>query len=75
MSSKIDDGGRAFPQSCDHEGFPGRGEEGMSLRDYFAGQALAALLSCGRDEWPWEAEARNAYDAADAMIAARKVKS
>lgn len=41
MSSK--DGGHAFPQALGREaGFVG--DDGMSLRDYFAGQALPGVL-------------------------------
>lgn len=46
------------------------GQPGMSLRDYFAAKAMAALLtipSCGS----CEEAARYAYRAADAMLAAR----
>jgi len=46
--------------------------EGMTLRDYFAGQALAAFI----DDMPlctnWAAcAAGNAYELADAMLTAR----
>jgi hypothetical protein len=47
--------------------------DGMSLRDYFAGQALAGLL-VNRGAKFWDGDARNAYVAADAMIKAREVK-
>lgn len=47
--------------------------ESMSLRDYFAGQALAGLLVNQGANF-WDGDARNAYAAADAMIAAREVK-
>ena len=43
---------------------------GMTLRDWFAGQALAGLLSSGGSA-SWEQDAANAYQAADAMIQAR----
>jgi hypothetical protein len=47
MADKIEDGGHAFPVCF--EGGQNSGEspyfhEGMSLRDYFAGQALAGFL-------------------------------
>ena len=53
----------------------------MSLRDWFAGQALAGDLASQSIEvgyytgenWQKEA-ARNAYRLADAMLAARKAK-
>ena len=45
--------------------FPAGAHFGMTLRDYFAGQALA-----GSDT----ISAREAYDMADAMLAAREAK-
>jgi hypothetical protein len=69
MSDQINDGGQAFPMSfgCDSENY-----SGMSLRDWFAGQALVGLLAysgemCGKGNW-----ADLAFAHADAMIAARK---
>ena len=46
MSTPINDGGAAFPRpvSFSEEGGTHRGTLGMTLRDYFAGQALASLL-------------------------------
>jgi hypothetical protein len=43
---------------------------GMSLRDYFAGQALAAMDSSRFPE-DWRTYAKRAYMMADAMLAAR----
>ncbi len=72
------DGGPAFPTV--HEACPGCGigrhGEGMSLRDHFAGQALAGLsVPNPRDDspeaWAWDAFAQAAYMAADAMLAER----
>ena len=40
--SERDDGGPAFPIPADE---PGNTYTGMSLRDYFAGQALCGLLN------------------------------
>jgi hypothetical protein len=63
--------------------------EGMSLRDYFAGQALAGSLASQTPESHWSFAAlpeettndnakngiaRLCYDIADAMIKAREVK-
>ena len=46
------------------------GTEGMSLRDYFAGQALMAIA--GPDQWESERHvARWVYKMADAMLKAR----
>lgn len=47
--------------------------ESMSLRDIFAGQALAGLLVNQGAKF-WDGDARNAYAAADAMIKEREVK-
>ena len=67
------DGGPAFP-------IKGRGAfdlelvqaEGMTLRDWFAGQALAGILSNPNIENAYfTVDAGLAYDAADAMLAAR----
>lgn len=63
------DGGPAFPGPCQHET---RSDihEGMSLRDWFAGQALTGLLA--KDQL-WSAVAgREAYEMADAMLKARE---
>ena len=59
---KLEDGGPAFPQWG--LGAP----SGLTLRDWFAGQALAGLLR----EYPWGRAAMVAYQLADAMLAARK---
>lgn len=51
--------------------------QGMTLRDYFAGQALAGLMSAQDSAGTWtgagaeENAAVNAYAAADAMLAHR----
>ena len=72
MSNQINDGGPAFPlQSIGPEFQPGY--SGMTLRDYFAAAALQGLLADGGGS-SWEADAKNAYQAADAMIRAREVK-
>lgn len=66
------DGGPAFPRSLPSTGDSNR--YGMSLRDWFAGQALAGL--CGGDVWPNSDDgremARRAYLFADAMLKARE---
>ena len=76
MSAPIDDGGPAFPV----EGFsPNLGSiirsSGMTMRDWFAGQALAGMHA--RDSFDRglaspEQRARVAYIDADAMLAERK---
>ena len=46
--------------------------EGMTLRDWFAGQALAGILSNPNIENTFfKIDSGLAYDAADAMLAAR----
>lgn len=48
----------------------------MSLRDWFAGQALAGICSgfddLGNATWTWDAAAVSAYSMADAMLAERE---
>ena len=79
---KKDDGGPAFPVPTDMSG----GEAfylatpGMSLRDWFAGQALAGLIGSGnliaeaqaKNEDVSSFAARIAFKAADAMLTTRK---
>ena len=69
-----DDGGPAFPQNS-----LSSQNRGMTLRDWFAGQALAGILGGGfADTIPHDDlnggrdAAAFAYQYADAMIAARK---
>jgi hypothetical protein len=52
---------------------PARFEQGMTLRDYFAAKALAALIAQIPDrELDHKAGAKDAYRYADAMMGARK---
>ena len=88
MSGPIYDGGPAFPcQPKDAQGNPmGPLECGMSLRDWFAGQALSGILSnqkiveslmqiAENHKSPWgNAISICAYQQADAMLEARKEK-
>lgn len=77
MSAPIDDGGPAFPRSGSNwdEGTTtrkyGPAVRGMSLRDWFAGQALAGFVAAN-----WEARTSDlatwSYETADAMLAERK---
>lgn len=62
------DGGPAFPgETATMVGnFP---NPGMSLRDWFAGQAMAAFLHDGA--YDYGAAAQHSYLIADAMLAAR----
>ena len=71
----------AFPQhhgiQCDG---PPTDWHGMTLRDWFAGQAMAAIIAkipfqeFPADWLPYEKTAIGAYDYADAMLEARKDK-
>lgn len=62
---QTNNGGPAFPSDR-------FSELGMSLRDYFAGQALAGLLACDETGGRKERFAKVAYEYADAMLAERQ---
>lgn len=71
------DGGVAFPSDYDNR-IVGQ-HEGMTLRDYFAGQAISSIPNRAWDhiegaEKRFAAWANAAYKTADAMIAARGKK-
>ncbi len=79
MNEQHNDGGAAFPRPCGAAGEVTNWEQdGMSLRDYFAGQALAGFASncdgAGLSSWCAAPLADRAYEAADAMLAARGAK-
>lgn len=89
--SSINDGGPAFPSGPSGASFTGEdgmtthqfsGCDGMSLRDYFAGQAMQGLLAFGHHQALIEAGAPDyqqaingialeSYTYADAMLTAR----
>jgi hypothetical protein len=76
MKTPINDGGMAFPTVFPEEHY-GTGYRGMTLRDYFAGQALAGICAPLYDDesptiWKHREFAKGAYMFADAMLAARK---
>ena len=71
------DGGQAFPIAAAYDA-DGRliehGVAGMTLHDWFAGQALAGLManSNANIEWMGKHAVASAYSAADAMLIARE---
>lgn len=74
----LNDGGSAFPRPHSHDLFNEEScpaQRGMTLRDYFAGQALAGDLSAMGETFNWEphvdAIADRCYKLADAMIQRR----
>lgn len=74
--TKLDDGGPAFPipQQQFTDGVTivsAQGHDGMSLRDWFAGQALTGLLTRGPGV-EMSSRCQQAYNYADAMIDFRK---
>lgn len=82
--TKTNDGGFAFARaaavSTNESYIEHREQDGMSLLDWMAGQALAGLLSCHGMPWEGDASYANtvkgrvlaAYDLAAAMIAERE---
>ena len=79
---KTDDGGPAFPFSYSHPDDPRQlvANRGISIRDYFAGQAMAAFITSPALSISVQSvEDRGhcadwAYDQADAMLKARDAK-
>lgn len=85
MANEINNGGPAFPgqpafsAADDLATSENIGAPGMTLRDYFAGQAMSGMLAWAGDEasgsWNTNATsddiAQMAYKHADAMLAAR----
>ena len=75
MSTPINDGGPAFPEPDGFDGIVPNIHPGMSLRQHFAGLAMAALLgredtlANGAEARMFRELARLSYAQADAMIA------
>ena len=69
----IQDGGPAFPVADSHHanGMVQYGCNGMSLRDWFAGQALAGMLTRNNHYTPIATEVAEVYMYADAMLKQR----
>jgi len=75
--SDIKHGGFAFPQSNPDVAYSDYIGGGMTLSDYFAGQALVGLYASKEvqeDGWDNEDIAYHCYAVADAMLKAREVK-
>lgn len=75
--STENNGGSAFPIEGHIYQYAGEQKAiypqyGMSLRDWFAGQALIGLLSNVRSTGGMNTSAEDAYKVADAMLEARK---
>lgn len=76
--NKHDDGGQAYPASVSavpdglYSSFDVSDASGMSLRDWFAGQALAGLLASGPHDCDEHGIAHDAYLHAAAMIAEKR---
>lgn len=73
MSAPIDDGGPAFPTENERQTGPHSYHwTGMTLRDWFAGKALTSMNYDWFDSFRRSQEmAEEAYNIADAMLAAR----
>lgn len=75
MTDQINTGGAAFPIiGTENTNYV---HEGMTLRDYFAAKAMQGLMSAHDNTGIWMATgisdevAKNSYEVADAMLAAR----
>jgi hypothetical protein len=62
-----DNGGPAFPTTAGQVVY----SHGMSMRDWFAGQALAGAMASDIPSYSYQSIAKEAYALADAMLAAR----
>lgn len=67
-----EDGGPAFPITVQNGNTGFITYKGLTVRDWFAGQALAGLLANTNISCPYSQAAEEAYRAADAMIAMGK---
>ena len=70
MDERLTDGGPAFPMNNGPNCFA---NPGMSLRDWFAGQAIAGI-STGEPINDYAQAAKQCYATADAMLAEREAK-
>ena len=69
------DGGPAFPSFQLHKLDEKMWQQGMTLRDWFAGMALQGILSSAMEHWDGSGDeqkfANISYQYADAMLKAR----
>lgn len=73
--TKPNDGGPAFPVVETDPVLGSRACPGMTLRDWFAGQALRIAFDDRGHNATLNDIARDAYDYADAMLRARETRS
>jgi len=75
-AKKYDDGGPAFATAENGDFKNAWHQEGMTLADWFAGQALVSMINdpAMRDDesLAWSDYARESYNFADAMIAEKR---
>ena len=76
MTEQPKDGGPAFPFAATDPSNVAMQATGMSLRDWFAGQAIAGACSPAPEGWSISPQDHAAwsYQIADAMLAARGAK-
>lgn len=74
MNEPTNDGGQAFPAQAMFSPEMGTvaGWSGMSLRDWYAGQALAGLCASNVNGFPVEFLTNQAWTMAKSMMAARE---
>ncbi|SCM71599.1 conserved hypothetical protein [uncultured Pleomorphomonas sp.] len=72
----VDNGGPAFARAYFEHATTGEwspAQDGMSLRDWFAGQAVGGIVASeGESRTPSDIVAKRAYELADAMLTARE---
>ena len=69
----IKDGGPAFPSKLWGQSHSdGLKHDGMSLRDWFAGQAISGIWADGELKGSYDDLAELAYEQADAMLRAKE---
>jgi hypothetical protein len=71
MKEEINDGCPAFPFSFKNEVGQTVLQQGMSLRDWYAGMALQGLICCSQTTGSYVEFAEESFKYADAMIAER----